>query len=69
MNPTVKWQVGDIIVSSTHVIVMVSGTVLSSGSVALLAARIGEMACVIITWRYGNGDRGVQALDDKLEVV
>ncbi len=70
VKSTVKWQVGDILVSDTHVIVVVSGTAPSgSGSIAVVAGSIDEMARAVIAGRYGNGNARRAALGDKYEAV
>lgn len=70
VKSTVKWQVGDILVSDTHVIVVVSGAAPSgSGSVVAVAGSIDEMARAVIAGRYGNGDARRAALGDKYEAV
>ncbi len=70
VNSTVKWQVGDILVSNMHVIVVVSGTAPSGGgTVAAVAGSIDEMAHAVIAGRYGNGDARRVALGEKYEVV
>lgn len=69
VKSTVKWQVGDILVSDTHVIVVVSGTSPSGGSVSAAAGSIDEMARAVIAGRYGNGDARRAALGDKYEAV
>lgn len=70
VKSTAKWQVGDILVSDTHVIVVVSGASPGSGgSVAAVAGSIDEMARAVIAGRYGNGDARRAALGDKYETV
>lgn len=70
VKSTVKWQVGDILVSDTHVVVVVSGASPSGGgSVSAAAGNIDEMACAVIAGRYGNGDARRAALGDKYEAV
>jgi hypothetical protein len=57
VKSTVKWQVGDILVSDTHVVVVVSGAAPSGGgSVAVVAGSVDEMTRAVIAGRYGNGD-------------
>ena len=70
VKSTVKWQVGDILVSDTHVVVVVSGISPSGGgSVSAVVGNIDELARAVIAGRYGNGDARRAALGDKYEPV
>jgi len=69
VKSAVKWQVGDILVSDTHVVVVVSGAAPSGGNVAAATASIDEMARAVIAGRYGNGDARRAALGDKYAAV
>lgn len=70
VNSTVKWQVGDILVSNTHVVVVVSGPAPSGGgNTTVVAASIDELARAVIAGRYGNGDARKVALGDKFSAV
>lgn len=69
VKSTVKWQIGDILVSDTHVIVVASGASPSGSSVTAAAASIDKMAQAVIAGRYGNGNDRRVALGDKYEAV
>ncbi|WP_251178057.1 hypothetical protein [Adlercreutzia agrestimuris] len=69
-NSTVKWQVGDILVSNSHTVVVVSGNAPSgSGTATAVSGDIDELAQVVIAGRYGNGDARRAALGDKFNAV
>lgn len=69
VKSTVKWQVGGILVSDMHVIVVVSGNSPSGGSATAVAGSIDEMARAAIAGRYGNGNARRAALGDEYEAV
>lgn len=69
VGSTAKWQVGDILVSNGHVVVVVSGNVAAGGSAAVLPDSIEDLARAVIAGRYGNGAVRRIALGDKYEAV
>ena len=68
-------QVGDILVSSTHAVVVVSGAKEpggsgeSSASAASEYSDVDELARAVIAGRYGNGDARRAALGARYDVV
>lgn len=73
VGSTAKWQVGDILVSDSHAVVVVSGNVpsgnSSSGSGASVDGSIDELARAVIAGRYGNGAARRAVLGDKYDAV
>lgn len=70
VNSTAKWQVGDILVSNSHTVVVVSGPVASGGSNnAIDGMSIDELAQAVIAGRFGTGDDRRAALGDKYDAV
>lgn len=69
---TAKWQVGDILVSNSHTVIVVSGTAPSdsnSDTVNATSNDIESLAQVVIAGRYGHGDDRKATLGDKYEAV
>ncbi len=70
VKSTVKWQVGDILVSDTHAVVVVSGAAPSGGGATVaVAGDIEELARAVIAGRYGVGDARRAALGGKYDAV
>ena len=69
VGSTDKWQVGDILVSNTHTVIVVSGA--SAGNVPVVAVGddIEALTKAVIAGRYGTGDARRAALGDKYGVV
>lgn len=68
VKSTVKWQVGDILMSSSHVVVVVNGRSLGGSAVAVFGS-IDELARAVIAGRYGVGDARRAALGEKYTAV
>lgn len=70
VKSTVKWQVGDILVSNTHAVVVIAGTVPAGGaSVVVVSSDIDELARAVIAGRYGMGGARRAALGEKYAAV
>lgn len=70
VKSTVKWQVGDILVSNSHVVVVVSGRAPSgNGSAVAVSGNIDELARAVIAGRYGVGDARRVALGERYAAV
>lgn len=70
MKSTAKWQVGDILVSDTHAIVVIAGAAASgNGSAVAVSGGIEELARAVIAGRYGNDPERSCALGDKATAV
>lgn len=70
VNSTSKWQVGDILVSNSHTVVVISGPVANGGtSNEIDGISIEELAQAVIAGRFGTGDARKAALGDKYEAV
>lgn len=67
---TSKWRVGDILVSDSHTVIVVSGTAPSgSGSSHAASGDIDALARAVIQGRYGSGDARKAALGGQYEAV
>lgn len=64
-----KWQVGDILVSSSHTVIVVSGSTPSGGNTTIVSNDIDELARAVIAGRYGTGSERKAALGNKYEAV
>lgn len=69
VKSTVKWQVGDILVSDSHAVVVVSGAVPSGGNAVAIGGDVDVLARAVIAGRYGVGDARRAALGDKYAAV
>lgn len=70
VGSTVKWRVGDILVSNTHAVVVVAGAAAGGTGVAIaVSGSIEELARAVIAGRYGVGDARRAALGDKYAAV
>ncbi|WP_305296938.1 hypothetical protein [Parvibacter caecicola] len=73
VKPTAKWQVGDILVSNTHAVVVVAGPAPSvsgsAGNTVVVAGDIDELARTVIAGRCGTGDARRATLGDKYVTV
>lgn len=70
VNSTSKWQVGDILVSNSHTVVVISGPVAAGGtSNEIDGMSIEELAQAVIAGRFGTGDARKAALGDKYDAV
>lgn len=66
VNSTAKWEVGDMLVSKSHAVVVTSGgaPTENAGSVSA-AGDVDELARAVIAGRFGNGDARRAALGDR----
>lgn len=63
VGSTSKWRVGDILVSNSHTVIVVSGTAPGgSGSAHAATGDIDALARAVIEGRYGSGDARKAAL-------
>ncbi len=70
VKSAVKWQVGDILVSGTHAVVVISGAAPSGGGSAVaVSGDIEELARAVIAGRYGVGDVRRAALGGRYDAV
>ena len=70
VNSTVKWQVGNILVSNSHTVIVVSGAAPSgSGTATMVSVDIEELAQAVIAGRYGDGNARRAAIGDKYDTV
>ncbi|NHM14435.1 SH3 domain-containing protein [Xiamenia xianingshaonis] len=76
VKSTVKWQVGDILVSDTHAVVVVSGgktpqdgSAPTSNAAGNGTSDVDALARAVIAGRYGVGDARRAALGGKYEAV
>lgn len=69
VGSTAKWQVGDILVSGSHAVVVAGGAVASGGSAIAVFGDIEELAHAVIAGRYGIGAARRAALGDKYDAV
>lgn len=69
-NSSAKLQAGDILVSSSHCVIVTSGKAPSSSQPpAVVSGDIEELAKAVIAGRYGSGDARKSALGDKYAAV
>lgn len=67
---TAKWQVGDILVSSSHTVIVISGPVANGGTANEIdGMSIDELAQAVIAGRFGTGDERKAALGAKYDAV
>ncbi len=70
VGSTAKWQVGDILVSNTHTVIVIAGVAAGgTGVVVAVSGSIEELARAVIAGRYGVGDARRAALGDKYAAV
>lgn len=69
VKSTVKWQVGDILVSNTHAIVVIAGASAGNAGAASVAGDLNELARAVIAGRFGNGEARRAALGARYDEV
>ncbi len=70
VDSTARWRVGDILVSSTHAVVVIAGPAASGTGVAVaVSGSIEELARAVIAGRYGVGDARRAVLGDRYAAV